>query len=160
MNGKQRSLRAVMLNATSPMQLQGFAYVECSSREALQKTVALNGTSFQGKTLFIAESNPPGHTAGGRGRFGGRFGGPPGGHGFAGRGRGRSWGGNDGSGDTSNKDAEMADVDASVSSGRGGGRGHGGGRGGLRPALGHPSGRGSMRTHLHISQGAALGAGP
>ncbi|KXZ53271.1 hypothetical protein GPECTOR_7g1165 [Gonium pectorale] len=84
---------------------RGFAYVECSTREALEKAVALNGTTFQGRALFIAESKPPGPGSGapmGRGPGGrfqggrGRFSGPPGGRGgFASRGRGRGWGGAD-----------------------------------------------------------------
>ncbi|EFJ45259.1 hypothetical protein VOLCADRAFT_118442 [Volvox carteri f. nagariensis] len=143
---------------------RGFAYVECSSREALDKLVALNGTVFQGKSLFIAESKPPKHGGGGRGpphggggrgRFsGGRFGGPPGarGGGFAGRGRGRGRGGGGGSAE-GDPDTEMEE--AGDGGGGGGGGGGRGGRGGHRPGLGHPSGRGSMRTHLQISQGSA-----
>ncbi|GFR47944.1 hypothetical protein Agub_g9748 [Astrephomene gubernaculifera] len=133
-------------------QARGFAYVECSSREALDKAVSLNGSSFQGLQLFIAESKPPGHAGpGGRGGGRGRFGGapPPGGRGtFRGRGRGFGGRGAGGGGEGGNEDAEMEDV------GEGGGRGgRGGSRGGRHPGLGHPRGRGQMRTHLQMAQG-------
>ncbi|GLC34775.1 hypothetical protein PLESTB_001162500 [Pleodorina starrii] len=131
---------------------RGFAYVECSSREALDQAVELNGTPFQGISLFIAESKPPGHGhAAGPGGRGGRFGGGrfARGGGFAGRGRGggRGRGSDGGEGGDGDGDMEMADV-GGQGAGGGGGRGGGG-----RPGLGHPTGRGSMRTHLQISQG-------
>ena len=49
--------------------LQGFGYVEFDSRESLYEAVAMNGTKFKGKDLFIAVSNPTGRGRGGmRGR--------------------------------------------------------------------------------------------
>ncbi|PNH11751.1 Squamous cell carcinoma antigen recognized by T-cells 3 [Tetrabaena socialis] len=132
-------------------QARGFAYVECTSREALDKAVAANGTPFQGIPLFIAESKPPGPAGGpgGRGgpagRFaggrGGRFSGPPPGGrggGFGARG-GRSAGGGRGHG--GDGDSEMADAGA------------GGGRGGRHPGLGLSAGRPGMRPHLQIASG-------
>ncbi|KAG2446465.1 hypothetical protein HYH02_008457 [Chlamydomonas schloesseri] len=140
-----KDVRIIRDQATG--QARGFAYVECSSREALDKLVALNSTPFQGVSLFIAESKPPGHGGpggrGGRGgRFGGRFGGPPGQGGYGGRGRG-GYGRMDADGD-----AEMADAD-----GHGGRGGRGRGGGGRHAGLGHPGGRGHMRTHLQIAPG-------
>ncbi|KAG2433859.1 hypothetical protein HXX76_008213 [Chlamydomonas incerta] len=147
-----KDVRIIRDSATG--QARGFAYVECASREALDKLVALAGTPFQGVSLFIAESRPPGHGGpggrgqGGRGgRFGGRFGGPPGRGGFGGRGRG-GYGHSDTGGD-----AEMADAGGDAGHGGRGGWGRGGGGGGRHAGLGHPGGRGHMRTHLEIAPG-------
>ncbi len=167
------SIQGTFPTACSSVHLpQGFAYIECETREALDKTVALNGTTFQGFSLFVAESKPPGPGgAGGRGgRHGGgrgRFSGPPGGRGFGrhggGYGRGRGHGGAEGEGADGDGDAEMGEAGGDGEQGhghghggrggRGGGRGYHGGEGGRgRPGLGHPS-RPGMRTHLQVSEG-------
>ena len=49
--------------------LQGFGYVDFGSRDSLNEAVAMSGTKFKGKDLFIAVSNPTGRGRGGvRGR--------------------------------------------------------------------------------------------
>ncbi|GIM00372.1 hypothetical protein Vretimale_5153 [Volvox reticuliferus] len=138
---------------------RGFAYVECTSREALEKVVMLNGSTFHGKSLFVAESKPPGHNGGrgfgGRGHLGGRgrFGGPPFGRGdFSGRGRGRGQGSGGASATADgDNDTEMTEAGEGATAAGGGRGGRGGGRGGRHPGLGHPTGRGSMRTHVQMS---------
>ncbi|KAG2484382.1 hypothetical protein HYH03_016798 [Edaphochlamys debaryana] len=125
---------------------KGFAYVECTSREALEKLVSINQTPYQGVALFIAESRPPGRDpnyAPGRGR--GRGGPPFARGGFQGRGRGFGGRGYDGDGDT-----EMGGAGGDYG-GRGRGRGFGGGRG--HAGLGFPPGRAHPKTHLQVEPG-------
>ena len=50
--------------------MQGFAYAEFDSAEALDKAVAKSGVSFKGRKLFIAVSRPKG--SGARGGLQGR----------------------------------------------------------------------------------------
>lgn len=53
--------------------LQGFAYIEFGSEDALAQAVQKDGVTIKGQQLFIAKSAPPGGSfARGRGR-GGRF---------------------------------------------------------------------------------------
>ena len=45
--------------------LQGFGYVEFGSRKSLDEAVAMSGTKYKDKELFIAVSNPTGRGRGG-----------------------------------------------------------------------------------------------
>ena len=67
--------------------LQGFAYVEFKSDDAVQAAVQHNGITINGRQLFIAKSAPP-RAGGGRGGRGGDERGGRGGLGFQGRGGG------------------------------------------------------------------------
>ncbi|GAX74832.1 hypothetical protein CEUSTIGMA_g2278.t1 [Chlamydomonas eustigma] len=78
-------LKEVRLMRDGDGRFRGFAYVEFSTDEGFQRAVALNGSEFHGKTLFVAKSQPPG--SGGGGRVGGR--GPETGRGRGGRSEGR-----------------------------------------------------------------------
>lgn len=92
--------------------LQGFAYVDFDTDDAVQQASQKDGEVVNGRTLFIAKSQPPGGAGRGRGR--GRF----------------ERGGGGGRGHT----AAPSERDSGGWGGRGGDRGRGSGRG--RPGLG------------------------
>lgn len=67
-------------------QAKGFAFVEMSTGEEAEKSLALNGAEFLGRNINVAIARPPKPRT--EGRRGGGFGG---GGGFGNRPRGRSW---------------------------------------------------------------------
>jgi len=77
-------------------ELQGFAYVEFSTDDAVSRASEKDGEVVNGRRLFIAKSAPPGGAGRGHGGFAGRGRGR-GGFGLH-QGRGRDWGHDQGGG--------------------------------------------------------------